>query len=170
MLLTPEQGPSAFWSIQLRLLAPRGHKCSHCGRIRRLPTCLLLCLSEANRMLVTKTLSHDVTFLVFVLKFSRLSFLVNPASGPRSSGHKHSLCGGRTSPPSLCLMLLTPEQGPSAFWSIQLRLLAPRGHKCSHCGRIRRLPACLLLCLSEANRMLVTKTLSHDVMFLVFVP
>ena len=91
------------------------HKCSHCGREGHLPACLLLCLSEANRMLVTKALPHDVAILVFVPLCSRLSFLVNPASGPRSSGYKHSLCGGKTSPSSLCLILLAPDQGPSAF-------------------------------------------------------
>ena len=88
-------------------------------------------------MLVMKTLPHDVAFLVFVHYGSRLSFLWNPASMARSSGHKHDLCGRKEHlPTSSCLMLLAGlqdvghedvaagrgdfsfrsfDQGPSAF-------------------------------------------------------
>ena len=42
---------------------------------------------------------------------SRLSFLSNPASTARSSGHKHDLCGRKERlPPSPCLMLLAGLQ------------------------------------------------------------
>ena len=67
-------------------------------------------------MLVTKTLPHDVAILVFVPYFSRLSFLFNLASGPRSSSHKQILYGRvKHLPSSIRLMLFAPGQGPSAF-------------------------------------------------------
>ena len=44
--------------------SPSSHKDRHYGR-STLPACLSLMLVEANRMLVTKTLPHDVATLAF---------------------------------------------------------------------------------------------------------
>ncbi len=138
-----------------------------------------------------KTLPQDVANLVFVHQKSRFSFLVNPASTARSSGHKHALCRREERLlPSLCLMLLAGLQDvghedvatgcgdfslrslnePFQLFSvIQLRLLGARVISKYSAGEEPSLRV-FVFCLSQAYRMWVMKTLPQDVANLVFVP